>query len=95
MENKDFVATALVVEHFANHFCALHIRSTYFYFALVVDEQYVLKLNRCALLKVVHAVDEQFFASLNFKLLALHFYNCVHAYLAVFNVIAVRRPRLN
>ena len=78
VEHKYFVTAALVVEHFANHFSALYIRSTNFYFTLIVEEQYVLKLNSRTFLKVSDAVDEQFLASFYSKLLAFHFYNCVH-----------------
>ena len=78
VENKNLLTAALVVEHFANHFSALYLRSTNFYFALIVEEQNVLKLDRCTLLKVSDAVHEQFLASFYFKLLAFHFYNCVH-----------------
>ena len=80
VEYKDLLATALVVEYFANYFSAFHVRSAYFYFALVVEQQYVLEFNRRAFLKVCNAVDEQFLASFYFKLLAFHFYNCVHLY---------------
>ena len=39
------------------------------------------KLNGCAFFELVHAVDEQFLASFYSKLLAFHFYNCVHCIL--------------
>jgi len=91
VEDKDFVAAALVIEHFANHFSALNVGSAHFYFTLVVQQQHVLKLNGCAFLELVHTIDEQFLASLYSKLLAFHFYNCVHLYNTVFNVTAVRR----
>ena len=63
VEYKDLLAAALVVEYFANYFSAFHVRSAYFYFALIVEEQYVLEFNRRAFLKVCNAVDEQFLAS--------------------------------
>jgi len=61
VEHKDFLATALVVEHFANHFGAFYIRCAYFNLALFVNQEDVLELNRCAFLEVVDAVDEEFF----------------------------------
>ena len=78
VENKNLLAASLVVEYFANYFRALNIRSTNFNFTLVVQEQYVVKLHGSALLELVHTIDEQFLASFYLKLLALHFYNCVH-----------------
>lgn len=77
VEDEDFLAPALVVEHLANYLCTLYVGSTYCYRTLVVNEQYVVEHNLGTFLGV-HAVDEQLLAGLYFELLAFHFYNCVH-----------------
>jgi hypothetical protein len=84
VENENFLAAALVVEYFANHFSTLYNWGTYFYLTVVVNEKHFVECQLSTFLSFSDAVNKELFASLNLVLEALHFYNCVHL-LNVFN----------
>ena len=84
VEHQDFLATNSVVEHFYHYFGTCYYRSTYGHLTVIVDKEYLIKLQRCTLLGFCYAMDKQLLAGFCLELLSLHFYDCVHCFLQLF-----------
>lgn len=77
LEYKHLVSLYLVIEDSSLDNSALHIGSTHFESALVLDQQHFAELHDLAF-GLGKSLNENLVASLNFELLACNIYNCVH-----------------
>ena len=66
--------------YFADHLGTLNSGNADGHFAVVVHQKDLVKLYRRASLCLMQMLNKQFLASLCLKLLAIDFYNRVHAY---------------
>ncbi len=81
-ENDHLVAFHEGLEHLAYNFCAFYCRSTYFYCAVGVSEEYTVELNLVAcFVGFAEIVDIQESALFGFELLSLDFYDYVHRWI--------------
>lgn len=69
------------MNHFTDHFGTLDCRCTYLNRTLIVDEEYLVELNRLAFFCIADMMHEQFLSLFRLELLTVNLYNCVHVYL--------------
>ena len=80
VENEHLVALYQRRYHFANYLCAVYRRQAYGYVSVFVYQKNFLKFYCRTSFCVLDVVNEQLLASFCLELLAVDFYNCVHAY---------------
>ena len=81
LENDDLVTLYKWVHNLTYYFCTIYGRCTNLDCSVIIHEQYFLKLNRLALLSVLHVMDEELCSLSCLELLTVNFYDCVHFYL--------------
>ena len=78
VEDEDFVALNEGADYFAYYFSAFYGGCAYFHVAVVVNQQHVVKFNRCACFSAADVVYEELLAFFCFELLTVNLYDCVH-----------------
>ena len=65
-------------QYFAYYLCAFYGRNTYFYFTIVVNQQYFFKFHNSTAFCVLNVMNEQLLSFFSFELLSVNFYDYVH-----------------
>ena len=78
VEHKHLVALHEGGYYFANNLCAFNSGHAHLHFAVVVNQQHVLKFNSLAVFGAADVVYEELLAFFCFELLTVNLYDCVH-----------------
>ena len=78
LEDDYLVTLYQRVHNFNYYLCSTYSRGTNCDSSVVVNEQNLVKFNSLTSLSIFQAIDEELLALLNFELLTVNFYNCVH-----------------